>query len=233
MEPTYAVNVAGAVEYVMALAYLMLFVPFWRFVQGPATAASEPVRRARPTGWFEVPGDLSFHSGHTWARTEPDGLVTIGVDDFAQKLVGPLAAAALPQPGDELRQGEPGILLSADGASVDVLSPVTGRVVAVNPAIGADPRLVNRDPYGRGWLARVRPARAEVDELHWLTGALARRWMEEAAESVSARLQPELGLVLQDGGTPVDGLARAIAEEQWEEVARAYLRSPRRESCES
>jgi glycine cleavage system H lipoate-binding protein len=224
MEPTFTPNVAGAVEYLLAVGYLLLFIPFWRYVNGPS-AAEVPVIRVDATGWFATPAGLGFHPGHTWARRGDDGLVTVGVDDFAQKLVGPVMGARFPHPGDEVRQGEPAFGLRAEGEAIDVLTPISGRVVETNQALGADPDAVNRDPYGAGWLARIEPSRPHAEFHQLLDGALARKWMEGVSEAVSARMQPELGLLLQDGGTPVNGLARAIDPEHWAEVARGFLRT--------
>lgn len=224
MEPNFTPNVAGTVEYLLAVGYLLLFVPFWRYVNAPSLS-EVPARRVDATGWFSVPEGVGFHPGHTWARSDDDGLVTIGIDDFAQKLVGPVRGARLPSPGEEVQQGEPAFALRADGESIDVLTPISGRVVELNEAFARDPDAVNRDPYGAGWLARLEPSRPHAELRQLLDGALARKWMEGVSESISARLQPELGLLLQDGGTPVDGLARAIDPEHWAEVARGFLRT--------
>src|SRR5512135_1174495 len=93
-----------AIEYILALSYLPLFVLFWKFVT-PRRAATVTVRAAAP-GWadqlaafFQVPADLFFHRGHTWVRLEGGDTVTIGLDDFAQKLVGPVGSLQLPAVG--------------------------------------------------------------------------------------------------------------------------------------
>jgi glycine cleavage system H lipoate-binding protein len=215
-----------ALEYLIAVGYLLLFVPFWRFVSGGALAAAEPVR-ARPlppAEWFGVPEGLSFHPGHAWARFA-DGLVTVGIDDFARKLVGPLDALELPRVGSALRQGEPALGLVADAKRVAVLSPVDGPVVAVNEEALRTPAGVREDPYGRGWLLRVKPERWRANASQLLSGGLARRWIEEVAERLRGELSPALGVALQDGGQPVDGIAKELLPHAWDELARRYLLS--------
>ncbi|HSB62582.1 MAG TPA: glycine cleavage system protein H, partial [Thermoanaerobaculia bacterium] len=71
---------AKAMEYLLAVSYLLLFIPFWRFVQGEAAPA-----HALGFGWFQVPNGVHLHAGHTWARPE-GGDVEVGLDDFAHKL---------------------------------------------------------------------------------------------------------------------------------------------------
>src|SRR5450759_1005802 len=120
---------AKALEYVLALSYLLLFIHFWRFVQGEAV----PVH-ALGFGWFQVPNGVHLHVGHAWARPE-GGAVEVGLDDFAHKLVGPLETVRLPEIGAPVRQGQKAFTIVAGGQPLDVLSPVDGPVVAVNEAV--------------------------------------------------------------------------------------------------
>jgi glycine cleavage system H lipoate-binding protein len=217
-----------AAEYLIAIGYLLLFVPFWRFVQGRAVAvAAVPatlpadLRRDDPlVEWFRMAPDVAYHPGHAWVRRGVDGTAQIGIDDFARKLVGPLDGIELPAPGTEVRQGEPAWRLRVDGHSFDVLSPVDGHVVRVNRDVLADPSVVGTDPFGDGWLLQVEASRFDANRRGLLTGTLARRWIEDATNGLRERLTPGLGLVLQDGGMPVDGLARAIDEDGWTALAR-------------
>jgi glycine cleavage system H protein len=231
-----AVYPAKLMEYGLAIGYLLLFIPFWRFVQGgkraaaparaPAAKAAEAPRPAAPAraataGWFHVEPGVRLHPGHTWARLEQDGLVAVGVDEFAEKLVGP-AAVELPGLGEKVSQGEPALALRAEGRAVPMLSPVDGTVVAVNPAL-RDGAAALADPYRAGWLFKVKPSRlaANLRQLHGV--AAARRMLEDASEALLLRMEPALGHVLQDGGTPVPGIARAVAGERWEALAREHF----------
>jgi glycine cleavage system H lipoate-binding protein len=227
---TYPAKLA---EYCLAIGYLLLFIPFWRYVQGGRRAAA-PARKeaARPAGatapraglgWFQLPAGVKLHPGHTWARLEQDGLVTVGIDDFAHKLVGP-ASVDLPAVGARVAQGEPALALRDEGTSVDLLSPVDGTVLAVNPALAGDAAAL-ADPYATGWLFKVKPTRlaANLRQLHGTDAG--RRMLEAASEALVRRMDPELGRVLQDGGTPVHGIARALAGDAWDELAREFFLS--------
>ncbi len=234
---------AKAMEYGLAICYLLLFIPFWRYVQGgkraaaelrkaPGATAATAVARAtarpagatalRPTaGWFHVPAGVHLHPGHTWARLETDGLVSVGIDDFAHRLVAP-EGVDVPALGTRVAQGEPALALRDGGAAVPMLSPVDGTVVAVNPAVKGDAAAL-ADPYGAGWLFKVDAPRlaANLRQLH--APGPANRMLEYAGEALVARMDPELGRLLQDGGTPVHGIARALAGEGWEAVAREFF----------
>jgi glycine cleavage system H protein len=165
---------AKMMEYCLAIGYLLLFVPFWKYVQGgrPAAADARAERPARAStaaraaagavalprpagaGWFHVPPGVHLHPGHTWARLDADGLVSVGIDDFAHKLVGP-AAVELPALGAKVHQGDPALALRDGGRGVPLVSPVDGTVVAVNPAATASHAAALDDPYGAGWLFKV------------------------------------------------------------------------------
>jgi glycine cleavage system H lipoate-binding protein len=228
---------AKLLEYALAIGYLLLFIPFWRYVQGgrkqaaarvaAVGAEARPAARgvARPAfalpGWFQVPAGIHLHPGHTWARLEPDGLVAVGADDFAHKLVG-VARVGLPGLGDRVAQGEPAFEIGDGDKDVTMLSPVDGTVVAVNAAVREKADGLD-DPYGRSWLFKVKAPRLAANLRQLLTDNAARRYMEEAEERIALTLSPELGRVLQDGGVPVHGIARALAGDDWDLLARQFF----------
>jgi len=230
---------AKVTEYLLALTYLLLFVPMWRYVQGTISAeatagaaARAPsveavIPAARPAlGWFHAPAGVALHPGHTWARLGADGLVTVGLDDFAQKLVDP-SRVVLPSTGDHVLQGHPALAVGDAVVTVPMVSPVDGTVAAVNTGAAERPETL-RDPYGAGWLFKVRPDHFGKDQHQLRSGARAFAWLEDAAAALVGRMDPELGHVLQDGGTPIHGIARALAGEGWADLARGLLAPGRR-----
>jgi len=226
---------AKLMEYGLGVGYMLLFIPFWRYVQGgrkaeatvrvaahaPAAARAAARAPAPAYGWFSIPADVKLHPGHTWARVEEDGVVTVGMDDFAQKLVGP-AHVALPAVGARVVQGEPAFELAAGGGSVPMLSPVEGTVVAVNEAARKSSEPL-AEPYGKGWLFKVKAPRLAHDLRQLISGSAAGRLLEDAAEALALRMSPELGRVLQDGGAPILGIGPELEGERWTELARKFF----------
>ncbi|MEW6749625.1 MAG: glycine cleavage system protein H [Candidatus Latescibacterota bacterium] len=212
-------------EYLLVLGFLALLVFYWRVLNRPARPAQipAPVPAAGGAGWFEVRNGVFYHPGHTWAMPLQGSTVRIGLDDFAQKLLGTPERVSLPQPGTALGQGEQALNLTIGSRAIPLLSPVDGEVVAVNEEVVRSPELVNRDPYGQGWLVEVRGPRVKANLKGLLSGRLALSWMEATAEGLRRRISGELGLAMQDGGVPVSGMAQSLSADHWEEVAADFL----------
>ena len=106
----------------------------------------------------ELPGDLLYTSEHEWLRREDDGNVTIGVTDHAQAALGDLVYVELPAVGQDVDSGGDMAVVESVKAASDVYAPIDGNVVAVNEDLADDPEKINADPYGVGWIVKLRPA---------------------------------------------------------------------------
>jgi glycine cleavage system H protein len=232
MEILSHIAAAKSQEYVIAVLFMALFVVFWRLTTAPMAKpvpVTEAARRLGATlgelvGGVLLPEHLFYHQGHAWVRVGDGPTVRVGANDFAQKLVGRIETVKLPKVGSTVRQGERAWTLNVDNKAIDMLSPVDGKVVAVNDdAAKAPAAQMNQDPYGRGWLMEVEAPSLAANLTNLLSGELARKWTERVRESLTSRTGPNLGLVFQDGGLPVEGMARSIDQDRWEEVAREFL----------
>jgi len=113
-----------------------------------------------------VPGDLRYTRSHEWVRILPDGSVEIGITDHAQGALGDLVFVEVPETGRQVSAGDAFAVVESVKAASDVYSPLGGEVVAGNDALAAQPELVNQDPYGQGWIARLKPgSAAEVEAM--------------------------------------------------------------------
>jgi glycine cleavage system H protein len=113
-----------------------------------------------------IPKDLKYTKSHEWVKPNADGSVTVGITHHAQDLMGDMVFVDLPQAGTKVMSGkECGVVESVKAAS-DVYAPVSGEIVEANAALSDSPETVNKDPYGSGWMFRLKPAnKAEVDAL--------------------------------------------------------------------
>jgi glycine cleavage system H protein len=215
------------IEYLLVIGFLMVFILFWKILSTPAKAAYEYVTETvipAISEWFHLPEGMYYHQGHTWAVPEGN-TVKVGMDDFAQKLVGRPSTINLPQVGSRIEQGSHGWKLGFDSASIDMVAPVNGEVVKVNEEVIKNPDLINQDPYGKGWIMMIKPRNLKADLKNLLFGRLASAWMEETVDSLRERMGEDLGVVYQDGGVVVSGIAKALSPDKWDEVAKEYLLS--------
>ena len=114
----------------------------------------------------DVPTELKYTKSHEWVRVEEDGLVTVGITDHAQELLGDLVFVELPEVGADLGIGAECAVVESVKAASDVYSPVSGEVIEVNETLADAPETINQDAYEEGWIFRVRLSNpAEVDAL--------------------------------------------------------------------
>lgn len=106
----------------------------------------------------QIPADLRYTKSHEWMRTLPDGTVEIGITDHAQQSLGDLVFVEVPEAGRKLTAGDACAVVESVKAASDVYSPLTGEVVAGNPALSTQPELINKDPFGEGWILRLKPS---------------------------------------------------------------------------
>jgi glycine cleavage system H protein len=109
------------------------------------------------------PDDLLYHAEHDWARID-DGEAVLGITWYAQDALGEVVFFDPPLVGTVLSQGEPYAEVESVKAVSDVVAPLSGEIVAVNDGLGENPGAINEDPYGEGWLVRVRLADASECE---------------------------------------------------------------------
>src|SRR6201997_1519735 len=148
---------------------------------------------------FQVPENVRYHAGHTWALSESRELVRVGIDDFAAKLVGKIESIALPQRGRWVRQGQKIWTIFRDGKSVDMVSPIEGTVSDINEAVAKDPSLALKDPFGEGWIVTVQAPDSKINFRNLLGGALARMWTEDSALRLRKRMPVAMAAALAQG----------------------------------
>jgi len=116
----------------------------------------------------EIPGDLHFLKSHEWVRINDDGTATVGISDHAQGALGDLVYVELPEVGSTVEGGDgKGVaVVESVKAASDIYSPMSGEVVEGNEALDGAPETINSDPYGEGWIFKIKYSdRSEVDGL--------------------------------------------------------------------
>ena len=103
-----------------------------------------------------IPADLRYASSHEWVRPEGEGVFTVGISAHAQELLGDMVFVELPDVGAEVGTGDDVAVAESVKAASDVYAPISGEVIEVNIKLEDSPELLNTDPYGDGWLFKIR-----------------------------------------------------------------------------
>ena len=119
----------------------------------------------------KIPSHLKYTESHEWVDANDEGNARIGISDHAQAALGDLVYVELPTVGDELSQGDACAVVESVKAASDIYTPVSGKVIAINEDLDADPAIINSDPYNDGWLFELELL--DTEELEGLKGAEA------------------------------------------------------------
>ncbi|MFC1725113.1 glycine cleavage system protein H [candidate division KSB1 bacterium] len=217
------------IEYLMVIGYLVLFVFFWRVLLRPVPAEEGlevKEKKFKFSGnWFKMPQGYYFHQGHSWAKPIEESIVTVGINDFAHKMLGDPDKIELPEKGTNIVQGEKGWSFKYKNDSVDMLSPVNGEIIEVNKDVVEHPESISKELYKNGWLMKVKVSKLKTDLKNLISENLADAWISQTENIVRQKYSGSLSPVLQDGGTPVKGFVRQLSPDNWHEIANEFLKN--------
>jgi glycine cleavage system H lipoate-binding protein len=155
------------------------------------------------------------HPGHTWARVTGDGDVVVGMDEFAQSVIGTVQAVGLPRLLHRVTQGGTALWVQHNHRRVPLVSPVSGWVIEKNDMVVHTPSLINTSPYGDGWLFKVRPRNVESQMHNLFTGKAMQQWQEAARAQLNRLFTGIPALMYQDGGVLVHNLSDRCSDKEW------------------
>jgi glycine cleavage system H protein len=198
----------------------------YRFRVTEQAASPERARVAAPVAaGVALPEALSYHPGHSWAVDAGNGRIRVGMDEFAASLLGRIEKIDVPQRGRWFRQGEKGWTVHTEHGDAQMLAPAEGEIVGINEKALQDVDIVTHDPYGDGWLLEIFSPDTQVSFRNLLSGAFARRWMEESVAELRRALAPGALVTAQDGGRLAPQVGSELPPETWREVTRRFFRA--------
>jgi glycine cleavage system H lipoate-binding protein len=183
-----------------------------------------PVHARTAVGGFDLAEEVYYHEGHTWAKPEYGGRVRVGLDDFAQRLLGRLSRIELPNIGHEVKQGEVGFQVRRNGQVAQVLSPIDGIVSHINNELLDQPELVNEFPYEKGWLFIIEPAKLRKNLKSLFYGEEAHKYLSEEREKLFSLANEDLRIAA-DGGVSVDDISGELKEKHWAKFVKIFLKT--------
>lgn len=179
---------------------------------------------------LSAPPNVFLDEGHTWVRVTPLGAADIGIDSFAQGLIGRIDDVLLPEVGREVRRGDMLFSLRQGQHRAAFASPVDGVVDLVDKELNWHPEMIQTNPYKDGWVCSLKPKnlasnlkllRIADDAKNWLTDEAQHFKEFFAARPLEDRL---LGQLLQDGGQLAGGVLEFSDDETWKQFNEIFLR---------
>lgn len=128
---------------------------------------------------YEVRALPLYTKEDTWVRIMPDGTTIVGITDYAQKMLKEINYIDMPSEGDEVTAGKSFASAESIKAESEVISPISGTIIAVNETAMEDPSVINRDPYDGGWMIAVKPTNLDEDKAKLLDAAGYKALLEE------------------------------------------------------
>lgn len=112
---------------------------------------------------YNFPDELYYHRDHAWAKIEPNGNIRVGLNDFYQKSAGDITNIDLPFEEDEVSQGKTFGRVESGKWIGKLVSPISGEIIEANIDLEIDPSLINKNPYGKGWIIVIKPSNLDEE----------------------------------------------------------------------
>jgi glycine cleavage system H lipoate-binding protein len=174
---------------------------------------------------FKIPQGYYLHPGHAWVKIEEGGMIRVGLDDFAARLLGPLDQIEAPLMGKQLEKNRADITLTREGNRARLLSPVSGVVMDVNPELGEKGSQLARDPYAAGWILRLHGTHLRQDLKNLMIGDQAGKFLDQEVEQLYRVIEETAGPLAVDGGYLRHDIFGHLPEMGWQKLTRMFLRT--------
>jgi len=226
----------GPYPYFVAVLLLMTLLLYYRI------RIVNRKRKGVPSGEPIVPGfafsehnvevspGLYYDKTHTWAYLEKDGTVKVGIDDFLQRVTGPLTRVKMKSPGERVRKGKKAVSIIQDGKQLDISAPVSGTIKEQNTHLTTDSSLLNSSPYSEGWIYKIEPINWFKEVQFLIMGSSYKKWLknefQRLKEFFSDTLRSdyaEYAHVLQDGGELKENILKDLGPETWEDFQTNFI----------
>jgi len=221
------------IEYIAIIIFFLILIPFWIILnrQSKITNKLQEVINILTFEILKIPQGVFLAKNHTWMYLEKSGNAAIGLDDFLLHTTGAVKLHHHKQCGDKISKGDILTDIVSDNNSLKILSPVTGEIMAVNNNLIEAPEIMNEDPFGKGWVYKIKPLNwvdetkccyLAEDAINWSRNEM-QRFKDFLALSTKKYMQESPQLILQDGGELVDHSLSGLSDEVWHDFQESFL----------
>jgi len=221
------------IEYLIIITFLVLLVPFW-LILNKQKQISSTIQKALgylSVSILKIPQGLFYSRNHTWMHMGKSGTAKVGLDDLLLHITGEVKFKIHKKQGDEIMKGDLLTEINQNGKLLRILSPISGKIANINPAINENPAMFNEDPYGKGWIYKIRPSNWVAETKNCYFAEEATNWsateLERFKDFLAVSMKnyvPEPSMViLQDGGELCDHSLSALPNEIWKDFEDEFL----------
>lgn len=221
------------IEYLVIISFFAVLIPVWAFFNRKPKPAlkSQKANGFISAGSLQIPQGIFFSRYHTWAHLEKDGQAKVGLDDLLLHITGEVLVTHFKSVGEVIDKGEIMAQIHYNGNSLEVASPVSGKICSTNEQLSREPGLVKDDPYQHGWIYSLKPLnwKADTDSCFlaedatvWAKNELE-RFKDFLAVSTSKTMSGTPVLILQDGGELMENALVHFSQEIWQEFQKTFL----------
>ncbi len=216
---------SGRVSYSLcAYGYNCAKCPYDQMIEDTGYLPNLKAAHCDKISGFDVARDHYYHFGHTWARVEYGGRVRVGIDDFAYRLLGRQDEIELPKLGATIGQNRTQAVIRRSGKEAETLSPVDGKVVAVNHNIVKNTGMANDAPFDEGWLMVVQPTSLRKNLKNLFFGDESPAWIDDEAGRLTTLLRDNGGYQMAaTGGEAIKDIYSAVPEIGWDRLVEEFL----------
>ncbi len=221
------------IEYLIIIGFLLLIIPVWILINRPLNLGMK-VREALGTltdRILRIPQGLFYSKNHTWTYLEKSGLARVGINDLLQHITGRIELNDLHVPGERINKGDVIARIIQDGKHLDITSPISGEIQKVHTSLEQDSGTINKDPYGEGWIYKIKPHRWLDDTFscylageatEWLNKEL-RRFKDFLLEAINRDAPESSAVIMQEGGEMSDNPLSGMSKTIWNDFQKMFL----------
>ncbi len=221
------------IEYIITIIFFALLVPFWLTLNRKSTLRQQAQTTfgTITAGILRIPQGLYYCPNHLWSHLEKSGLAKVGIDDFFQHVAGEIQISHFLHLDSRIEKGQPLFEIRHNNKTLTLAAPISGTIAGVNPELRKNHRILNSDPYGTGWIYKIRPENWKDEIAPCYFAEEATNWIETELNrfrdffSVSVRkYMPETGeTAYLDNGELIDHTLSSMPSEIWNDFHREFI----------
>jgi glycine cleavage system H protein len=222
------------IEYIAILVFFAILIPFW-ILLNKKIPIKKQIKKALgflSANVLKIPQGVFHSQNHTWAFMERNGEAKVGLDDLLLHITGEVKVRSLKNFGENVNKGDLLLEIDQNGKMLKVFSPISGKIMNTNDSVGKNPEILNQDPYGNGWIYKIKPVNWKIETNDYLLAEETIEWSKKElerfkdflAESVKKYSPDQSTVILQDGGELRDNTLSEFPEEVWKDFQEDFLK---------